>query len=109
MTPGSTRCSEALISGSGVILNRQKYEFGRRHLTFLGHTTNGNGVSPDPQKTNAILMMVKPKTPTELRRFLGMVNKLSKFTPNIASLTKPLQEFLSTKIMVLEPFPRPGF
>ena len=81
----------------GVTLNRQKCEFGRRRLTFLDHTIDGNCIPPDPHKTNAILKMVKPKTPTELWRFLGMVNQLSKFTPNIASLTKPLREPLSTK------------
>ena len=41
--------------------------------------------------------MEKPTSPTELWRFLGMVNQLSKFTPNITSLTKPLRELLSTK------------
>ena len=85
------------LQSHGVTLNREKCEFNKRRLTFLGHTIDGNGISPDPQKTNAVLKMEKPKTPTELRRFLGMVNQLSKFTPNIASLTKPLRELLSTK------------
>ena len=48
-------------------------------------------------KTAAILKMEKPKTPTELRRFLGMVNQLSKFSPYIATVMKPLREILSTK------------
>ena len=56
-----------------------------------------NGISPDPQKTNAILEMEKPKSPTEMQRFLGMVNQLSKFIPNIASLTKPLRELLAQR------------
>ena len=82
-------------------LNRQKCEFSRRCLTFLGHT-NGDtidehAISPDPQKTNAILKMERLKTPTELQRSLGMVNQLSKFTPNIAFLTSPLRELLRTK------------
>ena len=41
--------------------------------------------------------MEKPKTLTELRRFMGMVNQLGKFSPNIAQLSKPLRELLSTK------------
>ena len=34
------------------------------------------------------------KTPTELRRFLGTVNHLSKFSPNHATLTQPLHQLL---------------
>ena len=81
----------------GVTLNKQKYEFSRKRLTFIGHTIDENGISPDPQKTNAIQEMEKPKSTTEMRRFLGMVNQLSKFTPNVASLMKPLRELLSSK------------
>ena len=85
------------LQSHGVTLNKQKCEFNRKRLTFLGHTINENGITPDPQKTNAILEMEKPKSPTEMQRFLGMVNQLSKFSPNIVSLTKPLREILSTK------------
>ena len=34
---------------------------------------------------------------TELRRFLGMVNQLGKFTPNIAEISQPLRELLSCR------------
>ena len=40
----------------------------------------------------------KLSTPTsvpELRRFVGMVNQLGKFTPNLAELTQPLRELFS--------------
>ena len=33
----------------------------------------------------------------ELRRFLGIINQLSKFAPNLADKTKPLRELLSTR------------
>ncbi len=38
-----------------------------------------------------------PKSESEVRRFLGMVNQLGKFSSNIANLTQPLRELLSTK------------
>ena len=37
------------------------------------------------------------KSVTELHRFLGMVNQLGKFSPNIAELSHPLRELLSVK------------
>jgi len=41
--------------------------------------------------------MKTPQDQTELRRFLGMVNQLSKFQPQIAELSKPLRDLLSSK------------
>ena len=41
--------------------------------------------------------MKTPRDQTELRRFLGMVNQLSKFQPLIAELSKPLRDPLSSK------------
>ena len=39
--------------------------------------------------------MASPKSTTELRRFMGMVNQLGKFSPQIAELSKPM--ILSSK------------
>jgi len=51
----------------------------------------------DPRKTAAISAMKAPSSVTELRRFMGMVNQMSKFSPNIAQISKPLHDLLSTK------------
>ena len=85
------------IQSTGATLNKDKCEFSRDRLTFLGHVIDGAGVSPDPQKTSAIMALEKPTTRTELRRFMGMVNQLWKFTPNIAEISQPLRELLSSK------------
>lgn len=39
--------------------------------------------------------MSPPSNIPELRRFLGMVNQLGKFIPNLAEMTQPLRELLS--------------
>ena len=69
------------IKKSGVTLNPEKCEFSKSSLTILGHLVDKHGVHPDPQKTDAISNMKPPKNVTELRRFLGMINQLGKFTP----------------------------
>lgn len=38
-----------------------------------------------------------PNNITKSRRFLGMVNQLGKFIPNLAEMTKPLQDLVSQK------------
>ena len=41
--------------------------------------------------------METPKTLTQLRRFIGMVNQLGKFSPQMSDLSQPLCELLSPK------------
>ena len=48
------------LQSHGVTLNRQKREFSKQQLSFLGYIIDGNGISPDPHKTNAILKIEKP-------------------------------------------------
>ena len=95
----NTRLTAALvrIQAADVTLNKDKCEFNKTSLTFLGHTIDGKGISPDPQKTAAISKMASPKSTTELRRFMGMVNYLGKFSPRIAEQSKPMRELLSCK------------
>jgi hypothetical protein len=48
----------------------------------------------DPDKVKAIVEMERPDNISGIRRFLGMVNQLNKFSPKITELTKPLRELL---------------
>ena len=66
----------------------------RPRITFLGHIIDVDGISPDPSKTESIKKMKAPTTVTELRRFMGMINQLNKFSPHIAHLSQPLRELL---------------
>eukprot|EP00731_Ephydatia_muelleri_P010166 Em0005g752a len=85
------------IKAAGVTLNSEKCSFSVDKLKFLGHVISRDGVSADPDKTKAILQMKPPTNITELRRFMGMVNQLGKFSPNVAQISQPLRELLSTK------------
>ena len=81
----------------GATLNREKCAFKKSSVKFLGHLIRGDGVSADPEKTSAIRQMETPHSVSDLRRFLGMVNQLGKFSSQISELTQPLRELLSTK------------
>ena len=82
------------IEETGATLNRDKCSFGQSKIKFLGHIIDKDGISADPDKTRAISQMKTPNNVTELRRFLGTVNHLSKFSPNLATLTQPLRQLL---------------
>ena len=81
----------------GVTLNKNKCQFYVNRIKFLGQVLNEKGISPDPDKVQAIRNITSPTNISELRRFLRMINQLSKFYPNLANSLKPLRDLLSTK------------
>ena len=85
------------LQTSRVTLNSEKCEFNKTSIKFLGHLIDPEGIRADPDKTSAICQMPAPQSLTDLRRFMGMVNQLGKFSPNIAELGQPLRELMSTK------------
>ncbi|KAJ8355042.1 hypothetical protein SKAU_G00226090 [Synaphobranchus kaupii] len=82
---------------AGITLNMDKCELTRHTVRFLGHVISANGVKPDPEKTRAVQEMDAPKNVSELRSFLGMVNQLGRFLPNLAEKDKVLRDLLSKK------------
>ena len=59
---------------------------------FLGHHVSEKGIAADPGKVRAIREMRPPTNKVELKSFLGMVNYLSKFSPRLAQMERPLRE-----------------
>ena len=80
---------------SGITLNKDKCAFYQEELEFIGQVVGKNGISASPKKTAALLEMPEPQNIHELRRFLGMVNQLGKFVPNLSEKTDPLRSLLS--------------
>ena len=78
------------LEQAGLTLNREKCQFSQSQVKFLGQVVDQNGICPDSEKVAAIQNVKSPSNVGDVRRFLGMVNHLSKFTPNLAERTKPL-------------------
>lgn len=83
------------LSKAGVTLNAEKCEFSKTEVHFLGHVVNAEGISVSPNKVKAILDMPEPSNVSELRTYMGMVNQLGKFLPNLAEITEPLRALLN--------------
>lgn len=49
------------IQSAGVTLNKEKCEFNKDRLTFLGHVIDKQGVSPDPNKQQLLWPWRTPK------------------------------------------------
>ncbi|UYV63745.1 K02A2.6-like, partial [Cordylochernes scorpioides] len=85
------------IQEEGMTLNPEKCQFGVKTVKFLGHTVSSEGLFIDEEKLDAITKMEAPRSTKELKSFLGMVNYLGKFIPNLADKLQPLNSLLSTK------------
>ena len=57
----------------------------------MGHLLTSDGLKADPEKIQAIIEMSEPGDITSLKRFLGMVNYLSKYMPRLSDMTEPLR------------------
>ncbi|CAI7850789.1 unnamed protein product, partial [Closterium sp. NIES-54] len=77
-----------------LITKGYKCEFLKPELEFLGHVVSGDGIKIDPRKVNAIAKWNPPTNITELQSFLGFVNYVRRFVPNMAGVTKPLTDLL---------------
>ena len=79
---------------SGLTLNEDKCVFSQPRVKFLGQILTSSGISSDPDKVATIVEMKQPTSVSEVHRFLGMANQLSKFVPD---MTKPLPDLLSKR------------
>ena len=83
------------LADANVTLNLEKCKFSTDKVEFLGHVIGKDGVQIDPTKVEAVTQMGEPTDIAQLRRFLGMVNQVGKYIPNLADITKPLRVLLS--------------
>ena len=50
----------------------------------------GKGITPMPEKLACIQEMPPPKTPKEVKQFLGLIGYYQKFVPRFSDLARPL-------------------
>lgn len=83
----------------GIKLNAKKLKFQRDQISFMGHLITSKGLRPDPAKVEAIKKMPILSNKQAVRRLLGTVNYLQRFSPNLSSVTTPLRELLKEENM----------
>ncbi|GKB36722.1 hypothetical protein Tco_0881664 [Tanacetum coccineum] len=67
-----------------------KCEFWLREVQFLGHVINNEGIKVDPAKIIAIMNWEQPKTPTEIRTFLGLARYYRRFIQDFSKIASSL-------------------
>ena len=67
-------------------LKEVKCNFLKKHMQYLGYIISGKGITPVPEKLESIQKMPPPKTPKEVRQFLGLKGYYCKFVPRFSDL-----------------------
>lgn len=99
-TEHDLRLSKVLqvLRENNVLLNKDKCIYKTEKIHFLGHELSPDGVKPLTKYLDSISQFRIPKTVEELQSFLGLVNYVNKWIPNLATKCEPLKELLRLKL-----------
>ena len=75
-------------------MKREKCQFLRDSVEYLGHLIDADGLHTTDSKLKAINEAPSPTNSQELRAFLGLLNYYGRFIPNRATLSQPLNTLL---------------
>jgi ribonuclease HI len=78
----------------GISLNPKKCLFGLEEGKLLGHIISKEGIRIDPSRIEAILKIEHPRNLKELQSFIGQINFLRRFIPNLAELLRNITNML---------------
>ena len=74
----------------GLKMKREKCDFFKKDLQYLGHLVSEEGFEPLLEKIKSIKNMPPPKTAKEMKQFLGLAGYYRKFVPRFADISRPL-------------------
>jgi len=83
----------------GLILSVKKAEIAKNQIEFLGLKTDQTGIEMQPHVSEKITNFPNQLTDRkQVERFLGCLNNISDFIPNLPWLGRPLQDLLKKRM-----------
>ena len=76
-------------------LKESKCDFFKREIHYLGHLISVIGIQPLPKKLDSICNMPKPRSPKEIKQFLGLTSYYRKLDPRFSDMARPLTKLLA--------------
>lgn len=78
------------LKAAKLTINVSKSKFCQREIRYLVYIVGNGCLKVDPSKVEAIENFPMPKTPKQIRRFIGMANWYRSFIYNFSDLAGPL-------------------
>ncbi|GJZ59942.1 putative reverse transcriptase domain-containing protein [Tanacetum coccineum] len=75
-----------------------KCEFWIPKVQFLGHVIDSKGIHVDPAKIESIKDWASPKSPTEIRQFLGLAGYYRRFIEGFSKIAKPMTKLTQKSV-----------
>lgn len=85
------------LKENNLTINKEKCQFAKSSITFLGHELTAEGLNINKTKIKAVESFREPRTSSELKSFLGLASYVSSFIPRFGDLTHVLWKTASTK------------
>lgn len=82
------------IADAGFTLRKDKCEFFKEQVKYLGYIVDKHGLHKDPCKVEAILNAPRPTDVAKIKSFVGVVGFYSRFFPNLAQVLAPIYNLL---------------
>ncbi|GJU75751.1 putative reverse transcriptase domain-containing protein [Tanacetum coccineum] len=88
-----------LVKKEELYAKFSKCEFWIPRVQFLGHVIDRQGIHVDPAKIESIKDWASPKTPTEIRQFLGLAGYYRRFIEGFSKIAKPMTKLTQNKVV----------
>ncbi|KAK3705420.1 hypothetical protein RRG08_033998 [Elysia crispata] len=79
------------LSEANLTLSKEKCEFGMDEITFTGHVLSEHGIGPTEERVKDFANAERPRSISEVKSFLGLVNFSGRFIKELARKSSSLE------------------
>ena len=87
------------LKEAGLKLKRLKCDFMKTQIQYFRHLISSSGIQPLPEKLESIKNMPAPRSPKEVKQFLGLAGYYCKFVPRFLDLSRPLTKLTRKDVL----------
>ncbi|GKE16939.1 reverse transcriptase domain-containing protein [Tanacetum coccineum] len=87
-----------LLKKEELYVKFSKCEFWIPKVQFLGHVIDSKGIRMDPAKIESVKDWASPKTPTEIRQFLGLAGYYCRFIEGFSKIAKSMTKLTQKNV-----------